>query len=135
MPAERILVVDDEEVVREIAKSALERHGYHVLLADSGLTAIDVVKRHPGDIALVILDLSMPGMGGEEALPELRKIRPKVTVVASSGYSEAEMMRRLAGQPVSGFLQKPFTSTRLAEQVKRALRRRSAQPCRIRERS
>ena len=72
-----VLVVDDEQIVREMAKRALERHGYTVLLADSGLAAIDVCRRHPGEIALVVLDLSMPHMSGEEALPELRKIRPR----------------------------------------------------------
>jgi PAS domain S-box-containing protein len=117
-----ILVVDDESVVREMARKALERQGYRVLLANRGPEAIDVVKRHPGDITLVFLDLSMPGMGGEEVLPELRKIRPHAKVIVSSGYSETETMRRFAGQEVSGFLHKPFTSTALAEKVKRALR-------------
>ena len=117
-----ILVVDDERIVREMARKSLERQGYRVLLADHGLEAIDVFKRHPGDIALVFLDLSMPGMGGAEVLPELRKIRPHAKVVVSSGYSEAETMRMFAGQDVSGFLQKPFTSTGLAEKVKTALR-------------
>jgi PAS domain S-box-containing protein len=116
-----ILVVDDEEAVRVMAEKALERYGYKVLVADCGLAAIDVCRRHPGDISLVVLDLSMPGMAGEEALPELRKIRPNVKIVVSSGYSETETMRLFAGQRVSGFLQKPFTSTRLAAKVKRAL--------------
>jgi signal transduction histidine kinase/CheY-like chemotaxis protein len=116
-----VLVVDDEEVVRDVAKHTLERYGYQVLLANSGLAAIDVFKRHPGEITLVVLDLSMPGMGGDEALPELRRIRPNVRVVVSSGYSEAEMMRLFAGQRISGLIQKPFTSTRLAEKVKIAL--------------
>ena len=110
-----VLVVDDEQVVREMAKRALERHGYTVLLADSGLAAIDVFRRHPGDIALVVLDLSMPHMSGEEALPELRKIRPEVKVVVSSGYSEAETMALFKGQRVSGFIQKPYTAAGLAE--------------------
>ena len=57
-------------------------------------------------------------MSGEETLPELRKIRPGVKVVVSSGYSEAEAMTMFQGQPVAGFLQKPYTSTRLAEKVK-----------------
>ncbi len=116
-----VLVVDDEEVVRMLAKKALERYGYHVLLAEGGLAAIDVFKRHPGDIALVLLDLSMPDMGGVEALPELRKIRPNVKVVVSSGYSEAETMRLFAGQPVSGFFPKPFTAAHVASVVKKAL--------------
>jgi PAS domain S-box-containing protein len=113
-----VLVVDDEQVVRELAKKALERHGYTVLLADSGLAAIDVLRRHTGEIALVVLDLSMPHMGGEEALLELRKIRPEVKVVVSSGYSEAETMALFQGQRVSGFIQKPYTSKQLAVKVK-----------------
>ena len=66
-----VLVVDDEQVVRELAKRALERQGYTVLMADGGASAIDVFKRHPGEISLVVLDLSMPHMSGEEALPAL----------------------------------------------------------------
>jgi len=116
-----ILVVDDEEAVREVAKGTLERHGYHVLLADSGLAALDVFKRYPGHIALVVLDMSMHGTGGEEALLALKKIRPSVKVVVATGYSEPEAMRLFAGQQISGFLQKPFTPTQLAETVKSTL--------------
>jgi DNA-binding NarL/FixJ family response regulator len=92
------------------------------LLAESGLAAIDLLKRHPGDIALVVLDLSMPRMGGDEALPELRKIRPEIKVLVSSGYSESETMTLFKGQRVSGFIQKPYTGVGLAEQVKACLR-------------
>jgi signal transduction histidine kinase/CheY-like chemotaxis protein len=116
-----VLVVDDEQGVREMGKRVLEHHGYTVLLADSGLTAIDVVRRYAGGIALVVLDLSMPDMSGEETLPELRKIRPEVKVVVSSGYNEAETMMLFKGQRVSGFIQKPYTSKGLAEKVKACL--------------
>jgi PAS domain S-box-containing protein len=101
-----VLVVDDEEVV---------------LVADSGRAAIDIFRRHPAEIALVILDLSMPGMNGDEALPELRKIRPGMKVLLASGFSESEAMALLKGQPVSGFIQKPYTSGVLAEKVKGCL--------------
>jgi PAS domain S-box-containing protein len=116
-----VLVVDDEQVVRELAKRALEHHGYTVLMADGGASAIDVFKRHPGEILLVVLDLSMPHMSGEEALPELRKIRPEVKVVVSSGYSESEAMPLFDGQRVSGFVQKPYTSKAIADKVKDCL--------------
>ena len=119
-----VLVVDDEQIVREMAKRALERHGYTVLVADSGAAAIDVFRRHPGEIAVVLLDLSMPGMSGEETLPELRKIRPKFEVVVSSGYSESEAMTLFHGQRVSGFVQKPYTSKGIAEKVKACLKSR-----------
>ncbi|HWD00308.1 MAG TPA: PAS domain S-box protein [Candidatus Sulfopaludibacter sp.] len=116
-----ILVVDDEQVVREIATKALSRHGYQVLSAHNGLEAIHLAKRHPGDIQLVVLDLSMPGMNGEEVLPELRKVRPGVKVLVSSGYSETETMALFEGQQVCGFIQKPYTSNRLLEKVKTSL--------------
>ena len=116
-----ILVVDDEQFVREMAKRALERLGYTVLMADGGAAAIDVFRRHPGEITLVVLDLSMPHMSGEEALLELRKIRPETKVVVSSGYSESEAMPLFDGQRVSGFVQKPYTSMRIAEKVKECL--------------
>ena len=116
-----VLVVDDEQVVRELARRALERRGYTVLMADGGASAIDVFKRHPGEISLVVLDLSMPNMSGEEVLPELRKIRPEVKVVVSSGSSESEAMPLFEGQRVSGFVQKPYTSKAIAEKVKDCL--------------
>jgi CheY-like chemotaxis protein len=116
-----VLVVDDEQLVREMAKRSLERRGYAVLLADSGAAAIDVFRRHPGKIELVVLDLSMPGMSGEETLPELRQIRPDFKVVVSSGYSESEAMPLFRGQRVSGFVQKPYTANGLAEKVKACL--------------
>jgi CheY-like chemotaxis protein len=112
-----VLVVDDEETVREMARRALEYSGFKVLLADSGVGAIDLYKRHPGDLVMVLLDLSMPGMSGQETLPELRKIRPEVPIIVSSGYSESETMRLFEGHNVSAFLQKPYTSSRLAELV------------------
>jgi PAS domain S-box-containing protein len=117
-----ILVVDDEPLVLNTAKIALEHRGYTVLLADSGPEAIDILKRYPGEIALVVLDLSMPRMSGEEALPELRKIRPSVKALVSSGYSEAETLTMFQGQRVSGFIQKPYTSKGIAEKVKDCLR-------------
>ena len=116
-----ILVVDDEDVVRTMVKKALERQGYEVLAAESGRTAVDILKRHTGRIAAVILDLSMPGMSGEETLPELRRIRPEIKVLISSGYSEVEAMRLFQGQRVSGFLQKPYTSRGIADKLRTCL--------------
>ncbi len=116
-----VLVVDDEQFVRELARKTLVRYGYDVLEAPSGPAALDIAKRHPGDIPLVLLDLSMPEMGGDEVLPELRKLRPNAKVVVSSGYSEAEALTLFAGQTVSGFIQKPYTASRLAETLKEIL--------------
>jgi PAS domain S-box-containing protein len=113
-----VLVVDDEDLVRGLAKKVLERNGYTVLEADSGASAIEIAKQHPGDIAAILLDLSMPGLSGADAMQQMREARPSVKVLVSSGYAEEEAMRLFQGQPVSGFIQKPYTSTALAEKVK-----------------
>jgi DNA-binding NarL/FixJ family response regulator len=80
-----------------------------------------MVKRAGSQISLVLLDLSMPGMGGEDVLPEFRKLRPDMKVLVSSGYSEDETLRLFHGQQVSGFIQKPYTSSRLVEKIKSAI--------------
>jgi DNA-binding NarL/FixJ family response regulator len=74
----------------------------------------------------VVLDLSMPGMNGQETLAELRKIDPEIKVVISSGYAEADTMPLFAGVSVSGFIQKPYTSRQLARSLKTAAGRGNA---------
>jgi CheY-like chemotaxis protein len=104
-----------------MAKMLLSRHGFQVLVAANGIEAIDLFKRHPADIAAIVLDLSMPGMSGVEALRELRKIRPGVKAIVSSGYTEAETMALFQGQRVSGFIQKPYTPRQLLDKLRSAL--------------
>jgi PAS domain S-box-containing protein len=120
-PSGAVLVVDDEPVVCGLARRALEQYGFEVLEAPSGEAAIDILKRHPGEIGVILLDLSMPGMSGEEALPELRRIRPAAKVVVSSGYSESEALDQFQGQRISGFIQKPYTVPDLVAKVKAAM--------------
>ena len=117
-----VLVVDDEEIVRKIAKSALERFGYRVLLAEDGEMAVKVFQNAAKEISLVLLDMTMPLMSGEEALRRLQAIRPGVRTIASSGYNAAMAMQRFAGYGLKDFIQKPYTAEQLAEKVKAALR-------------
>ena len=117
----RVLVVDDESIVRQLAWAALERLGYRVAVAESGPAAITALARDPRAIDLLVLDLSMPGMGGQEALSRLRAIRPDLPVIMSSGYSEAECLRLFENERLSGFLQKPYTAATLARVVEQAL--------------
>jgi CheY-like chemotaxis protein len=116
-----VLVVDDEKFVRDLAKCCLERRGYDVLLAENGSAAIDALRRERNRIRLVVLDLSMPGMSGEDILPRLRELKPDVEVIVSSGYSQAEALRTFRDARVSGFIQKPYTVQELARQVKSVL--------------
>ena len=116
-----ILVVDDEEIVRRTATSALERAGYTVLQASNGQEALAVYEQQPGSIDLVLLDMTMPVMSGEETLQALRKRYPHVKVILSSGYNEVEAIQRFAGKGLAGFLQKPYAARTLLESVKALL--------------
>ncbi|MEX2262825.1 MAG: PAS domain S-box protein [Bryobacteraceae bacterium] len=117
-----VLVVDDEEIVRRTAQNALERQGYKVLLASNGHEAVEVFREQGDEIVLVLLDLTMPVMGGEEAMRRLQSIRPRVSVLLSSGYNEVEAIRRFTGKGLAGFIQKPYSAGQLADKVKQALK-------------
>ncbi len=116
-----VLVVDDEEIVRRIARNTLESWGYRVLLAENGQIAVDLFAKAPDEISLVLLDLTMPVMNGEQAFQRFQSIQPGVRVLLTSGYDEADAMARFRGAGLVGFIQKPYTATQLAETVKRAL--------------
>ena len=118
-----ILVVDDEEIVRRVATSALEHAGYTVLKAGNGREALAVFEQQHGNIDLVLLDMTMPVMSGEETLGALRTRYPKVKVVLSTGYDEVEASQRFADKGLAGFLQKPYASRTLLERVKTLLSR------------
>jgi PAS domain S-box-containing protein len=122
-PVEPILVVDDEEIVRRTAESMLKNRGYRVLLAEDGRQALELVRRAPSKVALVLLDMAMPVMGGEETFRELKRIRPDLPVLVSSGYSEDEAIRRFGGLGVAGFIQKPYTLGALVDKVSALLNR------------
>jgi PAS domain S-box-containing protein len=115
-----VLIVDDEEVVRRTASHALERYGYRTILAGDGREAIQIYQREP-EISLVLLDLTMPVMSGEEALRGLQTINPGVRVLLTSGYNEVEAVQRFAGKGLAGFIQKPYTAAALAERVKEVM--------------
>ncbi len=112
-----VLVVDDEAVVQRLARTTLERYGYTVLMAGNGKEALEKLASAAGEVALVLLDMTMPIMSGEETLTRLKVTYPAVKVIASSGYNEIEAMRRF-GAGISGFLQKPYRAAQLVEKVK-----------------
>lgn len=116
-----ILVVDDEKTVRDLAARVLQKGGFDVLLASNGREAIDIYRERRGEIRLVLLDMMMPRLSGEETFRELRKIEPNVRVVLSSGYNEQETTNQFAGKGLAGFVQKPYRSRELLEKVRAAL--------------
>jgi CheY-like chemotaxis protein len=110
--------VDDEEIVRKVARNALESYGYNVILAENGQIAIDLFRGMADRLAAVLLDMTMPVMGGEETLRHLQRIQLQVKVILTSGYNEVDAIRRFTGAGLAGFLQKPYTAGRLAEKIK-----------------
>jgi len=118
-----ILVIDDEETIRKTAKAILENRGLRVLPAESGQAGIDAIRSHPGRISLVLLDLTMPQMNGNEVLREIHAIRSDIPVIMSSGYNEEDVMHRVNAGEVAGFIQKPYTAAQLVEKIRAALSR------------
>ncbi len=120
----RVLVVDDEESVREIAAKILERHGLTVVPAADGREGVDLLAREPAAFCAVLLDLTMPVMDGEQALREIRRRGSRVPVLLMSGYSRTDSATRFAGLQLDGFVQKPFETARLVEAVRTVLQNR-----------
>jgi len=116
-----VLLVDDEESVRSLGTRMLERIGFQTLVATNGQEALELYRVRGEDISLVLLDLTMPRMDGEEAFRQLRRINPEVRVVMTSGYTEMEVEPRFAGKRLYGFLQKPYTLDALTACLRDAL--------------
>jgi CheY-like chemotaxis protein len=122
-----VLLVDDEDAVRDIGMRLLEQAGFAVIGAADGFEALDYYREHSEEISCVLLDLTMPRMGGEETFRELRKIREDVRVVVSSGYSEQEVVGKFTDGGIVGFVQKPYRLEKLIAEVEAAARRGGVQ--------
>jgi CheY-like chemotaxis protein len=119
-----VLVIDDERTVLNVAEGALSRRGARVLTAEDGRRGVEIFREHRDVISVVILDLQMPVMGGEQALPLLHEANPDIPVILSSGFDEKEVTRRFSRLKPTSFLQKPFTAQRLIEAVAAVLQER-----------
>ena len=119
--AASVMIIDDEDGVRAFVSTVLTHQGFRVLEARDGGEGLDLFRASGGEVQLVLLDLMMPRMGGEETLLALRDIRPDVRVLIMSGFSESEMATYSVGQVVQGYLQKPFDGKQLVASVKRAM--------------
>jgi two-component system, cell cycle sensor histidine kinase and response regulator CckA len=121
-----VLLVDDEEAIRTLGEAMLHLLGFTVLTAADGREAVSVYAEHREEIALVLLDLTMPRMNGEETFQKLRALDPGVRVVLSSGYARADVIARFAGMGLVGFVHKPYSLDELTEQLRAALEGGSA---------
>jgi signal transduction histidine kinase len=116
-----ILIVDDDETVRALAKKMMERYGFTVMTATDGREGLELFRAHHTTLRAVLLDMTMPHMDGEEAFREMRRITGNVPVVLTSGYSEQDATNRFAGKGLAGFVQKPFRTDDLMAAIRKAL--------------
>ncbi len=113
-----VLLVDDEETVRILAKRVLEKVGFTVLIAKNGLEGVELYRKKCDEITLVILDMTMPHLDGEETFREMRRIKKDVCVILSSGYNEQDTTDRFAGKGLAGFIQKPYRPSDLINKIR-----------------
>ncbi|GFE60581.1 response regulator [Geobacter sp. AOG2] len=113
-----VLLVDDEETVKDIGTEMLKELGFTIMTANDGREAIEIFRTTPG-ISFVILDLTMPHMDGEQCYRELRQLKPDVKVIISSGFSEQEVTQKFAGKGLAGFIQKPYKLSALKEAIQK----------------
>lgn len=116
-----ILLVDDDDPVRDLGARILQRAGYDILTAVNGKDALQVYTKEHGTIALVILDLIMPEMGGKECLGELLKIDPEAKVIISTGASADEELKEAVRPYAKGLVNKPYEISQLLQAVQAAL--------------
>ncbi len=115
---ELILVVDDEEPIRDLAKDIFESNGYRVMLAEDGAQAVEIYLKHKDEIKLVILDMVMPKLGGRETFLKLKDLNPVVKALLSTGYSQNGKATEILNSGVRGFIQKPYHVNELLSKVR-----------------
>jgi CheY-like chemotaxis protein len=118
---ETILLVDDEEMIIDVGTQILKNLGYEVLTARHGKEAIEVYRQNRQKVAMVILDLIMPHMGGEETFDILKEIDPQVKVLLSSGYSLDGQTTEILNRGCNGFIQKPFRMEDLSVKLRQII--------------
>ncbi len=119
--SETILLVEDDEGVRDLAREILQAFGYRVLEAGHGNEALAVARHHPGPLHLLVTDVVMPGMSGREVAEALARERPETKALYLSGYTENAVVHHGVVEASMAFLQKPFTPDTLAREVREVL--------------
>jgi CheY-like chemotaxis protein len=120
---ETVLLVEDAEPVRAVARQVLERQGYTVLEAPHGDAALAIATAHDGPIHLLLTDVVMPGLSGRQVADQLKQLRPDTRVLYASGYTDDAVVRHGVLEAGIAYLQKPFTSGSLARKVRETLDR------------
>jgi two-component system cell cycle sensor histidine kinase/response regulator CckA len=124
--SETVLIVEDDPVASRMGRDILERWGYRVMVTDSGSEAIEIYSEYQKRIQLVLLDVILPDLSGDQVFSSLRKINPDVRVIVTSGYNVNQQITHLLKFGCADFIQKPFQSRALSSKVRAALDREAA---------
>jgi len=119
--SETVLLVDDEDMILDVGGDLLEKLGYEVLAAKSGIEAVEIYKKNQKKIDIVILDMVMPKMGGGDTYEKLKDIDPAIKVLLSSGYSIDGQAGKILSRGCDGFIQKPFDVKSISLEIRRIL--------------
>jgi len=113
-----VLVIDDDEMIRETVAMMLEDFGYDVLLAENGMEGVEIYRQHQDEIQVVLLDMTMPKMNGLQCFQQLKLVNPAVKVILSSGYQEEQALQGSDDLGLSGYIQKPYRPEALDDAIK-----------------
>lgn len=125
--ANTVLVVEDEEALREVCRDMLDAFGYRTLLAASGEEAVQLVNQYGNEIDCVLLDLTMPGMNGVETYNTLRVIYPELQVIITSGHDAGDVLSEFPVSGVVDYVQKPYGMRELHEKLQRLFQSRQTE--------
>ena len=119
-----VLLVDDEEVIREVCKELLENIGYRVFSARDGKEALKLYRKNRDKIDLVLLDITMPNMSGSEVYDRMKEMNPDIKVLLSSGYSIDGEVTDILKRGCNGFIHKPFNLNALSQKIRKILEKK-----------
>ena len=118
---ETVLLVDDEDMIIDVAQRMLDKLGYKVFTARDGKEAVEVFRKHKGEIDAIVLDMIMPKMSGGEAFDRIKEMKPEIKVLLSSGYSINGQASEILNRGCNGFIQKPFNLQNLSKSLRSIL--------------
>ena len=116
-----VMIVDDEAIMRKTARNILEKLGYQTVTAEDGDEAVKIYAERHAEVAIVLLDMSMPRMSGKDAYVEMKKIDPAIRSILVSGFKRDERIQEVLDLGVNSFVQKPYTMQTLAQEVKKVI--------------
>ena len=117
----KVLIIDDETIIGDLLEDVLGNEGLDVICAQDGKTGIALYKKHIKEIGLILLDVILPEMDGQEVLHQIKQINPEIRVLIISGFSETNVKDKLIAEGVVGFIPKPFSIVDITEMVKKTL--------------